>query len=228
MKIYLYPTWLRIWHWLNALLFLVLIVSGVSLHYSDTGSLLMPFDIAIASHNIAGLILTGSYLFFVIGNFASGNYKQYLPQPRGIFSRLFRQAKYYLYGIFKGDPHPYEVTRERKFNPLQQIAYLKIMYVLFPALIVSGWFLLFPETAPEEVLGMAGILPMATAHAALGFFLSLFMVGHIYLATTGKTVGSNFKAMMTGWHEHDHHEEPQRAEPLPEPTREPELAEQEV
>ena len=30
----------------------------------------------------------------------------------------------------------------------------------------------------------------------------LFMLSHIYLGTTGKTVGQMFKMMFTGWHEH--------------------------
>jgi thiosulfate reductase cytochrome b subunit len=30
----------------------------------------------------------------------------------------------------------------------------------------------------------------------------LFLLSHIYLGTTGKTVGQMFKMMITGWHEH--------------------------
>ena len=40
----------------------------------------------------------------------------------------------------------------------------------------------------------------------LGFFLSVFMIGHVYLATTGTKVASNFKSMFTGWHLHEPHE----------------------
>jgi thiosulfate reductase cytochrome b subunit len=211
MKIYLYPLWLRSWHWINALLFVLLILSGISLHYADNQALLMPFKTAIAVHNSAGILLSLLYLAFVIGNILSGNYKQYIPALRGFISRAKLQTRYYLAGIFKGEAHPFDVSADEKFNPLQQITYLSIMYVMMPLIVVTGWFMMFPEFAPEEVLGLAGIWPMATAHAAAGFFLSLFMLGHIYLATTGTKVSSNFKSMVDGWHHHPEHE---HTEPL--------------
>ena len=34
-RFYLSPLWLRLWHWLNALCFLVLIATGLSMHFSD-------------------------------------------------------------------------------------------------------------------------------------------------------------------------------------------------
>ena len=39
------------------------------------------------------------------------------------------------------------------------------------------------------------------AGSVLGGIL-LFLLSHIYLGTTGKTVGQMFKMMFTGWHEH--------------------------
>lgn len=203
---YLYPVWLRAWHWINAILFMVLILSGVSLHYSDTQSLLMPFQTAIAAHNVAGIVLSAMYLLFVVGNIVSGNWRQYVPALRGMVHRMITQVRFYLFGIFKGEPHPYETSRESKFNPLQQITYVSIMYILMPLIVVSGLLLMFPQFAPDEVLGLGGVWPMATAHTAAGFFLSVFMFGHIYLATTGHTVTANFKSMVTGWHEHPAHD----------------------
>jgi thiosulfate reductase cytochrome b subunit len=37
-------------------------------------------------------------------------------------------------------------------------------------------------------------------HIIVGFFLSVFMVIHIYLCTIGKPAGTNFRAIMSGWH----------------------------
>ncbi len=199
-RIYLYPGWLRVWHWTNALLFLLLILSGASMHYAQPGGLLIPFETAVSMHNICGITLSFMYLFFVLGSLISGNIKQYIPNPRGILVRLFNQAKYYLFGIFVGAPHPTHATLEEKFNALQQITYLQIMYGLVPIIIVSGWALLFPELAPEKFLGAGGIWPMAILHSVMGFFGALFMMGHFYLATTGDTVLANFKGMLTGWH----------------------------
>lgn len=204
-RIYLYPFWLRVWHWSNALLFLILIWTGASMHYAGTSSLLIRFDIAITIHNICGIALTFFYLYFAIVSIVTGNIKHYLPRPRGLAQRLFRQGRYYLWGIFKGEPHPTHATLDNKFNALQQLTYLKIMYLFMPLLLVTGWLLFYPERFPDKVFGAGGIWPVAVLHTVLGFFGALFMFGHFYLATTGSTITANFKGMWTGWHESSNH-----------------------
>ncbi len=36
-KIYLYPVWIRIWHLINALMFILLIFTGLCLHFASSG-----------------------------------------------------------------------------------------------------------------------------------------------------------------------------------------------
>lgn len=204
-KIFLYPIWLRLWHWLNATLFLVLIVSGISLQYSNSSSLLMPFQQAMQIHNIAGISLSILFLFYLIFNIKTKNYKQYIPKIKGAFFEMKVQAKYYLHGVFVGAEHPFETTAKNKFNPLQKLTYFGIMFFMVPLVIITGWLLMFPELAPEQIFGMGGVWPMALLHITVGFLLNLFFVGHIYLATHGETPTSNFKSMITGWHEHTDH-----------------------
>ena len=207
-KMYFYPKWLRFWHWTNALLFIILIVTGISMHYSTQSNLFLPFDIAMVSHNVAGILLTVLYIFYAIMNAVSGNYKHYIPKLKGLTRRMIVQARYYVYGVFRGEPHPYEISEENKFNPLQKLTYFSIMFIFVPVICISGVLLLFPEFAPEDIAGMGGVWPMAVLHAVVGYILSVFMFGHIYLATHGETVTSNFKSMFTGYHiEHEEHEE---------------------
>lgn len=197
---YFYPLWLRIWHWSNALLFFFLIISGISMQYSGMEFIVINFDIAIKMHNICGVLLTINYLVFFILNIISGNLRQYIPSRKDFFRKNIIQAKYYLSGIFKNEPHPYDTTRENKFNPLQQVTYLKIMYVLMPVIIITGLGLLFPETLLDNFFGESGLFYTSILHIITGFILSLFMIGHIYLATTGNTITENFRSMITGWH----------------------------
>ena len=110
---YFYPVWLRIWHWLNALLFFSLIFSGINLQYVNTKSPIIDFQNTVLIHNISGIILTINYIFFFIFNLISGNYKQYLPMLKGILSRLLTQIRFYISGIFKNDSHPFETTEYR-------------------------------------------------------------------------------------------------------------------
>ncbi len=205
IRMLLYPLWLRSWHWINATLFVVLIATGISLHYSATNNLYMSFESAIVAHNTAGILLSLNFIFYTLFNIISGNYKQYIPPIAGMTKRLILQGRYYVWGVFRGEEHPYHTSEEMKFNPLQQVSYFGIMFILMPIICISGTLLMFPELAPEKFLGMGGVWPMAIIHIVVGYFLSLFMFGHIYLATHGDTLLSNFKSMFTGYHEHTVH-----------------------
>ncbi len=199
-KIFLYPIWLRIWHWLNALLFVVLILSGMSLHYSGSGDFLFSFEVSMIAHNTAGIALSFIYLIYFIMNIFSGNIKHYLPSLKNFIGRSIKQARFYTFGIFLGEPHPYHASEKEKFNPMQQMAYFFVVFIGFPVIILSGWFLMFPEIAPDEIFGMGGVWPMAMLHTVMGFFLTIFMFAHIYLATTGNTPTELFVSMFTGYH----------------------------
>ena len=96
IKEYLYPLWLRLWHWINALLFVVLIGTGISLHYSDSSDLFISFESSMTIHNTAGIILILNYLLFLVSNVISGNYKHYKLQIKGLIPRLITQTKFYL------------------------------------------------------------------------------------------------------------------------------------
>ena len=46
-RTYLFPAWIRLWHWLNAALIVVLGVTGLSLHYADPKLPLVDFELAV-------------------------------------------------------------------------------------------------------------------------------------------------------------------------------------
>ena len=59
-KIYFYPIWLRIWHALNAVGIIILIITGIAMQ-SNFFSSFIGFQTAITLHNISGGIVTLSY-----------------------------------------------------------------------------------------------------------------------------------------------------------------------
>lgn len=199
--LYLYPVWLRLWHWINAALFLTLMVTGVSMHYSLTW--LVPFDAAVPIHNTSGVLLTVSWLVFVAGNLWGGNGKHYRVDLRRLPRDLFEQSRYYLYGIFVGAPHPFQVTAEHKLNALQTLSYIGVMFGLMPLLILSGWSFLFSNALPETLFGVGTVWIIAMTHLATSWLLVLFLIVHMYIITTGATPTTNLKAMVTGWHEEE-------------------------
>lgn len=199
---YLIPVWIRLWHWTNALLIITLGVTGLSLHFADPELPLVEFSLAVRIHNTAGVLLIGAYLFFVIANVVTGNWWQFVPKPPGILQRIIKQAMWYGIGVFRGEPHPHEPSPEEHFNALQAVTYWGVMYLLLPVILVSGLIYLYPEFAPDQVFGFDGLLPIALLHYLSAVAILLFLLSHIYLGTTGKTVGQMFKMMITGWHEH--------------------------
>jgi len=200
---YLYPVWVRLWHTANAILFIILIVTGISMQYTGKSDyvLVVGFAKAVKWHNIAAMLLTLNYIFFVTGNILTANGRFYRITKKNFLSDLGKQFKYYSLGMFKGEKHPFPVTLERKFNPLQKLSYVLSMYVAFPLLIISGFGLLFPETVINRFLGISGMILTDILHITMGFFLSLFMIIHIYTCTLGARPSSLFKSMLSGYHE---------------------------
>ena len=193
-----YPIWLRCWHWGNALLFVTLLISGLRMHYVSPGPPPLGFRADVLIHNASGILLTLFYCLFLYGNLRWGNGRYYRVVAEDLAPGLLRQISYYLWGIFVGSPHPYAHSAARKFNPMQKLFYLAVMYLLFPILTVTGWALLFPDQLPNKMLGVPGIGLWALAHTYTGYLLSLFMVVHIYLGTTGDTPGALFRLMWSG------------------------------
>jgi thiosulfate reductase cytochrome b subunit len=201
---YLYPIWIRIWHMINALLFLLLIVTGLSMQYSNPDITIIRFDLAVSIHNICGIILFFNYGIIIIGNIFTENGKFYRLKWKKTKSQIPGQIRYYVSGIFRGEKPPYPVTEKRKFNPLQKITYIMVIYIFMPFLFITGWALLFPEMIfIKKIFGTSGIHFTDLIHIIAGFLLSIFMIVHIYLCTIVKPAGSSFKAMLTGWHVHE-------------------------
>ena len=210
-SLYLYPVWVRLWHWTNALLFLILIASGMSMHFAGT-DWLMPFATARVVHNVAGIALTVVWIGFLVANARSVNGRHYRVRPKGLIGQVIAQMRYYAYGIFRREPHPFQVTDEMKFNALQQLSYLGVMYGLMPILILSGWAFLFSVYLPETLFGLGSVWVVALTHLGVSYLLVLFLLMHLYIITTGETVFANLRAMLTGWHRESGHARVERSE----------------
>ncbi len=200
-RIYLYPVWIRLWHTINALTFLVLIVSGISLHFASMDGGLISFKLSVGLHNICAIILSISYGVFVLGNMFTGNGAYYRKWRKNLWPKLWKQFQFYAIGIFKGEAHPFPITKKQKFNPLQKVSYVFAMYFGMPLLIVSGIALMFPERITNTIFNISGLLFYDVLHIIVGFVLSIFLVIHLYTCTLGDKPGTLFKSMINGYHE---------------------------
>lgn len=204
---YLYPKWIRAWHVINSVLFLILIVTGLSMQYTDkeNASYVVGFAKAVKWHNFAAIILTINYIIFVTGNLFTKNGKYYKIGKENFLEEFVSQLKYYSWGMFKGEKHPFPVTEERKFNPLQKLTYVLAVYVAVPLLIISGIGLLFPGITITGFFGVSGLILTDILHITMGFFLSIFMMIHIYTCTLGAKPTSLFWGMISGYHRSEEH-----------------------
>lgn len=199
-KLYLYPLWARIWHGINALGIITLIVTGISMQYSTASFVLINFKAAINLHNISGITVSAFYLVFIVGNLITPNGLFYRFKIKGTVKRMLKQGKFYLYCLFKIETPPYPLSEKRKFNPLQKYSYIAVMYFIVPFVIISGIALLFPELIIEEIYNVSGIMLTAVLHGIAGFFIFIFLLIHIYVSTIGESPTKHFKSIVTGWH----------------------------
>lgn len=198
-KIYFYPVWLRIWHGINAVGIILLIITGIVMQSSNETSII-GFSTAVNLHNIAGIVVALFYFLYFTGNLLTPNGKFYIVKPKGFIKRPLKQAYYYAWGMFHDEKSPYPLSEKRKFNPLQKYFYIIVMYLAVPFVIISGIALLFPEIIIEEVYHVSGIFITAVFHSAAGFFISIFLIIHLYVASIGKSPTKNFKSIINGWH----------------------------
>jgi thiosulfate reductase cytochrome b subunit len=201
---YLYPKWIRLWHLLNAVLVIILILTGISMQYTGKDiNFLIDFPKAVKWHNFAAALLTAGYIFFVLGNLLTENGKYYKLQKQNFWSDLGKQMRYYAWGMFRGEKPPFPVSLDRKFNPLQKFSYVLAMYFAMPLVIISGLGLLLPEITINRIFGVSGLILTDILHITMGFFLSVFLVIHIYTCTLGSKPASLFRGIITGYHESD-------------------------
>ena len=200
-RIYLYPVWIRLWHVINALMFILLIITGISLHYASADTSLIPFNVSVGIHNVCAIILVINYGIYVIGNLVTNNGMYYSKWRKNLWPKLWKQFQFYAFGIFKGDPHPFPVTKKQKFNPLQKVSYVLAMYLGMPLLIISGIAMMFPEKISNTVFKISSLVFYDTLHLVIGFVLSVFLLIHLYTCTLGDKPGTLFKSMITGYHE---------------------------
>jgi thiosulfate reductase cytochrome b subunit len=198
-KEYVYRRFERFWHWLQAALIIFLGVTGFEIHGSIR---FFGYDQAVRYHNIASISLLVLIAFAIFWHFTTGEWKQYLPTRKNLRAQL----EYYVLGIFRNAPHPTKKTVLSKLNPLQKLVYAGLKVLVIPVMVLTGLLYMFyryPQRYEVLSLNIDGLQVIATLHTIGAFLLVAFFIAHLYLITTGRTVTSNLKAMITGFEERE-------------------------
>ncbi|MBU0729809.1 MAG: cytochrome b/b6 domain-containing protein [Proteobacteria bacterium] len=199
--IYIHPGPVRVWHWVNALGIVLLVLTGLQIRFAEILDF-FTLEEAIKVHNYVGFIVIANYGLWVAYYFGTGKIKIYFPDIKTFLPNVIKQMKYYGGGIFKGDPNPHVMTPDNKFNALQQKAYLGLMFIFLPAQMITGVLLWRVKEYEQYINMLGGIKIVDTVHVLLFFFFGVFLFVHSYLATLGHTPTAHFKAMFTGYEEH--------------------------
>jgi thiosulfate reductase cytochrome b subunit len=203
-RIYLHPLPIRIWHWVNALGFIILILTGANIRNIVN---IFSVETAVEIHSWLGFILLANYCIWFFYYILTMNIKIYIPpihHPIEFAKKALTQAKFYGWGIMVGDQNPHHSTPDHKFNPMQQVSYLMIMALLIPVQIITGLFLWDPKLF-SPIVNLVGIQVFDAVHVFLWIFFSAFIIVHFYLATLGHTTWAHIIAMFTGFEEEEEH-----------------------
>ncbi len=202
---YMYSVYERQWHWLQTVVILLLLFTGLIIHKPDVFGM-FSFRYVVLVHNVLAAILAINAALAAFYHLASGEIRQFLPEPHGFFGAAFAQSLYYLRGIFRGERHPFEKSARRKMNPLQQVTYLAILNVLLPLQGITGILMWGAQTWPDVANRLGGLTVLAPLHSLVAWTFAAFIIMHVYLTTTERTPLTGIKSMITGWSELEVHD----------------------
>jgi thiosulfate reductase cytochrome b subunit len=206
-RVYLYSAFERIWHWLQALTILLLLITGIEIHAPDRLPL-FGFAHATVLHEALALFTIANAFLALFYHLTTGAIRQFFPQPRDFFSLAIAQIGYYTKGIFTGAPHPFAHDPQHKLNVLQQVTYLAVLNIALPLQVATGVLMWKANAWSGLVDRLGGLHAVATVHVVCAWSFAAFLVMHLYLTTTGRTPTAHLRAMVLGWEEvPDEHEQ---------------------
>lgn len=195
-RMYIFKRFERLWHWSQALLIIAMLLTGFEVHGTYQ---LLGWQQAGAWHVNAAWALLILWAFAIFWHFTTGEWKQYIPTTE----KIVAVARYYAFGIFSGDEHhPFQPTPLLKHNPLQRMAYLFVKLVISPMVWITGLLYLYFRDIGTRVLNDKWVFHLdsiAVWHTLAAFLMLIFLIVHVYFATTGHTPLAHIKAMITGW-----------------------------
>jgi thiosulfate reductase cytochrome b subunit len=204
-RVRMYDAYRRFWHWLQAISIAALLVTGLIIHRPDLFAA-FSFRAVVSLHNILAALLVINAALSLFYHLATERMREYIPRPYGFFDDAIRQTRYYVSGIFKGEPHPFEKRPDDRMNPLQKLTYFGILNVLLPLQIVTGALMWGAQKWPAAAGALGGLPLLAPFHSLVAWLFASFIIMHVYLTTTGATPLEAIRGMVTGYEEVEVHD----------------------
>jgi thiosulfate reductase cytochrome b subunit len=178
----------RVTHWINSASFFALIASGIAiliahprLYWGETGSLGTPslFDLPIP---------------FLLGHSGWGRYLHFLAAWVCVLNGVLYAISGLVTRHFSRD-----FVRSNPYSFFQRIAYVVVVFVLFPLMIATGLAMspAITSVVPALVTVFGGQQSARTIHFFVASSLVLFFLGHIAMVSLAGFADS-VRAMITG------------------------------
>ena len=190
-RIAIYKGYERFWHWSQAFLILSLLFTGFGLHGLHG---LLPFGLAVTLHTGAAVLLIALWVFTIFWWFTTGEWKQFFPKNENLWTIM----TYYAWGILQGASKPYHKRLYSKQNPLQALTYVALTLFIGSTLWASGIAYLLYNLWEHQTWAADALTVVVFLHTAAAWGMALFVVIHVYMATTGKPWTHYIKSMITG------------------------------
>ena len=197
-----HSAWVRVTHWLTAIAFLALLVSGVEIllshprfYWGETGNVNTPPLFKLPLPSSRDTVSTG-YGYVLPDQNGWSRYLHFQSAWLAVGTGLLYAAYGFLSGHFRGD-----LFREgaSAYNPIQRIVYLGVVFVLFPMVIWTGLAMspAFGSAMPAAVTILGGQQSARTIHFFVSALLALFLIVHVAMVIRAGFV-SRVRAMITG------------------------------
>src|SRR3974390_1699992 len=110
-RLYIHPLPLRIWHWTNAVCFILLTLTAIQIRYVGLVNV-VSFRTAVVLHAWIGFVVTANFFLWFFIHIFSPKARFYHAElnPVTLFKGSLAQLVYYSYGLFKGPPTPFHLS----------------------------------------------------------------------------------------------------------------------
>jgi thiosulfate reductase cytochrome b subunit len=206
----------RITHWIHALSFFALVVSGIAIllahtrfYWGETGGEGAPslFDLPLPLHRadvsgwgrslhfLSAWICVLNGFFYAVSGLVSQHFRKNLLPARAAlsWSSIARAVSDHLQL-----KRPAE-DESLSYNVLQRLAYLAVVFLLFPLIILTGLAMspAITSAVPAMVIIFGGQQSARTIHFFIANFLVLFLLVHIAMVCLAGFT-KRVRAMITG------------------------------
>ncbi len=192
-QIYQHALTTRILHAIHMVSMVVLILTGFYIYAPLSFKILPNMDIARFLHFIFMYVIIATMIFKLYYVLVTGEIRDLLFTWKDL-KQLPGVILYYVFGIFTRKVR----KKEGKYNAGQ-----KLLYTAWPLLLIlqaiTGLAMYFPESFSGFIILFGGLSNCKAWHAISAWIFTITTLVHIYLGTTGNTLWSFYKSMITGY-----------------------------